>query len=285
MDELEEEKNKKRKWIIVSVSLIIVLFFLVGISVYVIYNLKSEIGKLNSDYTSISSKYYSEKDRSNALQNELNNLNDKYNTLKSGYDVLQSKFNSLQSQYDNLRGQSSIIQSNYQNIESENKRITNLLNQYEKVPNGYYTTSSFRKHDNTFSELQKFLLNEFELPKGYVLNIFDCSESSAYLEWALDNAGFDADIVTGKTPWGGDGYHAWVIAHNTDMTAAVEATALTGGYLRKLSGRDGIVRGGDLGANNYYNGYDNSFKNIYLAVKGYGTTEQWNWWEGYWGFA
>jgi hypothetical protein len=127
-------------------------------------------------------------------------------------------------------------------------------------------------------------LNEFELPTGYVLNIFDCSESAAYLEWALENAGFDADIVTGKTPWNDDGYHAWVIVHNTDMTAAVEATVLTGGYPRKLSGNDGIVRAGDPGADNYYRRYDNSFKNIYLAVKGYGSINEWNWWEGYWGF-
>ncbi len=219
------------------------------------------------------------------LQTNLNNLNDKYNTAQSDYNSLRSQYDTLQSKYANLQGQSSVMQQNYYQIESENIRITKLLNQYEKVPTGYYTTSPFRKHDNTFKELHAFLVNEFELPRGYVSNIFDCSESSAYLEWALDNAGFDADIVTGKTPWGGDGYHAWVIVHTTDTIAAVEATALTGGFFRKLLGEDAIIRSGDLGANNYYNTYDDDFKNIYLAIRGCSGIEEWNWWEGYWGFS
>jgi len=275
--------EKKSNWNTVNISLIIILIFVIGISCFMVYNLNGEVNRLNTDYSSMSSKYYSEKDRSNGLQNELNGLNDKYNTLQSNYNSLKSGYDILQSKYDNLQGQSSTIKSNYQNLESENKRITSLLNQYEKVPNGYYTISSFKKHDNTYKELQNFLKDEFELPKGYDLNIFDCSESSAYLEYALDNAGFDANIVTGRTPWGGDGYHAWVIVYNTDMTVAVEATSLTGGII-KIIGRDGIVRGGDIGANNYYNGYDSSFKNIYLAIKGYGGIGEWNWWEGYWGF-
>ena len=149
----------------------------------------------------------------------------------------------------------------------------------------------FTHHSNTYEQLCQFLTFEFVSPTGYKLNVFDCSESSAYLEWALEIAGFDAHIATGRTPWDpSSGYHAWVIAYPEGYRVAIEATELTGEYYLSylFTGRvPGIVYGDDSlipGWENYYEGYDNLFQNIYLAIRNHRSTEQWNWWEGYFGF-
>jgi len=272
--------------IIVTIAVICMISLMVGI-----YNLNGEVNRLNTDYSSMSSKYYSEKDRSNVLQNELNGLNNKYNTLQSNYNSLKSGYDILQSKYDNLQGQSFTIKSNYQNLESENKRITSLLNQYEKVPSGYYSSNSFKKHDNTNIELRKFLSTEFKLPTNYQLDVFDCSEMSSYLQWALTNAGFNANIVSGKTPWSPDtGYHAWVIVKfNDGVEQAIESTAITdNSLLNILAGNFAIVTSTHPGYSNYYYGYNERYESIYFAIKHnsnyQGISNQWNWWEGYWGF-
>ena len=106
----------------------------------------------------------------------------------------------------------------------------------------------------------------------------------------MENAGFEAQIATGPTPWDPSSYHAWVIVNTEEYKVAIEATALTGEYnlLYLFMGRvPGIVYGDDPripGWQNYYNGYDHLFNNIYLAIRNYGALQEWNWWEGYWGF-
>ncbi|MEA1964035.1 MAG: hypothetical protein U9O41_02785 [Candidatus Aerophobetes bacterium] len=55
------------------------------------------------------------------------------------------------------------------------------------------------------------------MPKGYTPDVFDCSEMTAYLEWALEDAGYKAVIATG-CPTGGSPKskmkHAWVLVYN-----------------------------------------------------------------------
>jgi len=147
----------------------------------------------------------------------------------------------------------------------------------------------FRHHENTWGELQKFLTSEFKLPREYELNVFDCSESSAYLEWALENAGFWAEIVVGPDPSGEGGMdHAWVIAYTKDYKVAIEATALTtrDRYIWLSWDRTpGVIYGNDNLIDyweNYYEKYDKRLKNIYIAIResGYSRME-WNWWEEY----
>ena len=70
------------------------------------------------------------------------------------------------------------------------------------MPHSYYSTDTFKHHENTWNDLDRFLTSEFKLPRDYELHVFDCSESSAYLEWALENAGFTAEIVVGPSPSG-----------------------------------------------------------------------------------
>jgi tetratricopeptide (TPR) repeat protein len=168
-----------------------------------------------------------------------------------------------------------------------------------KVPSGYYQSDKFRNHNNTLEELESFLVNEFMLPRGYKVNEFDCSESAAYLEWALEDAGFNAYIAVGLAPWNPKlGYHAWVIViTNDNRSVAIESTVLTNkdfpqkGLVNLLkylftSKAPGIVyyNENDPVSQNYYYHYDHLYKDIYEAIRGYGSAEQWNWWEGYWGF-
>lgn len=249
------------------------------------YNsLESNYQLLQSDYNSLDSNYRS-------LQSNYDSLNSDYKTLQTNYSALESDYKSLRSDYDILQGKISELQISYSKLESENKDLKRLLDQYEKVPHSYYSTVEFTHHSNTYEELCQFLSFEFVLPRGYKLNVFDCSESAAYLECALETAGFDARIAIGPTPWDPtSGYHAWVIAYPEGYRVAIEATALSGEYslLSLFSLRTpGIVYGDDSlipGWDNYYEGYDNLFQNIYHAIRHYVSVEQWNWWEGFFGF-
>ena len=227
-----------------------------------IADLEVEVDLLRSDLTSLNSTYASLQAEHSSLQTEYNHLNSDYYELKSSYDQLKSDYEALDALYQALL----------------------------EVPHAYYPTwVPYRP--NTQSELQDFLTYEFTLPTGYMTGVFDCSESAAYLEWALERAGFDAEIVVGPAPWDPSlGYHAWVIAHTDDpYRVAIEPTALTGGLVSKLAylftGRaPGVVYKGDEYASGYYDEWEYKFKNVYCAVEHYRGAEEWNWWAGYWGF-
>jgi len=152
------------------------------------------------------------------------------------------------------------------------------------VPHSYYPTDTFKPQRNTWERLTRFL-SEFRLPAYYELDVFDCSESAAYVEWALENAGFMADIVIGPDPSDDVGYHAWIIVETIDYQVAIEATALSGRgrYVWYSWGRvPGIIYSEDTlidGWENYYEGYDERFENIYMAIRQYGNGQQWDWWE------
>jgi len=211
--------------------------------------------------------------------------------LEADYRYLQSDYEALQRSYGTLEGRYYELQRDYSELETEYEMVLELLKLYEEVPNGYYSAGAFSHHSNTYDALCSFLTREFELPRDYKRGIFDCSESAAYLEWALENAGFNVYIAVGPTPWDpNSGRHAWVIAYTTEYKVAIEATALTGEYSLSylFTGRTpGVVYWEDSlipGWENYYEGYDGLYKNIYDAVREYRSVAEWNWWMGYWGF-
>jgi hypothetical protein len=147
-----------------------------------------------------------------------------------------------------------------------------ILQQYEQVPHDYYYSGAFPYHSNTYAELCDFLDYEFEPITTYDADLFDCSEFSAYLEWALENAGFHAQIASGPTPWKqNSGYHAWVIVTTKDYQIAIEATRTPS-----------IVYKDELlvpSWQNYYYGYDRLYENIYEAVRSARSIQEWNWWD------
>ncbi len=232
------------------------------------------------------------------LQTSFNNLQQGYdqlavahNFLQADYDSLELDYGSLESDYNLIKGEFKSLQSDYSNLQYEVERLEALVSEYENVPHSYYSIDAFEPHSNTWEELDHFLTYEFRLPRKYEQGVFDCSESSAYLEWALETAGFDAEIASGPTPWDTtSGYHAWVIAYYEGRRAAIEATALTGkhylGYLY-WNRIPGVVYKGDeifSGWENYYEGYDETYKNIYYAIRDDYTTEEWDWWVEFWEF-
>jgi len=256
------------------------------------YNeLQSSYDSLMLDYQLSLNNYNLLNANYNGLQSNYNLLNTDFQSLSADYDGLEADYDALESKHDKLSGEVSSLKAANKQLEAENRDFQELLSEYENVPHSYYSTNVFKQYSNTWNDLSRFLTSEFRLPSDYEENVFDCSETSAYLEWALENAGFDAKIVVGPSPQDPTGdYHAWVIVNTTDYRVAVEATGLTSkqrsAYLSW--GRvPGVVYGDDTlidSWENYYEGYDDTFRNIYIAIRDFGRLQEWNWWVGAFGF-
>jgi hypothetical protein len=263
-----------------------------------VYAVQISYNNLQSSYNEVLGNYqltlnnYNLLDANNkVLQSNYNLLNADFESLQGIYRKLEADYESLESNYRTLQGKVTTLQINNDKLQLRNRDLERLLSEYENVPHSYYSASGIPQHSNTWEDLGEFLSYEFSLPTGYEKNVFDCSESTAYLEWALENAGFDAYIAVGPTPWDqSEGYHAWVLAYTVDYRVAIEATALTGEYhwAYLFNNRiPGVIYGDDNmipGWENYDEGYDDSFRNIYYAICDFGTGKEWNWWEGYFEF-
>ena len=254
-------------------------------------NLQSGYNTLDTNYRTTLNNYNLLDANYNMLQSNFNSLQTDFQSLRFDYDALESDYTSLKSEHDTLKGELSSLEISYNKLQAENRDLQRLLSEYENVPHSYYSTNTFKHHANTWDELSRFLTSEFKLPRDYELNVFDCSESSAYVEWALENAGFNAEIVVGKNPSDPtQGDHAWIIAYTTDYKVAIEATGLTteNKYAYLSWGRiPGVVYGDDeliSGWEKYYDGYDYSFRNIYITIRDFGIGQEWNWWVGFFGF-
>ena len=271
------------KWWITTIVLGVLL---VGGGVFSgikISGMTEQLNELELSYVALQSDYDSLQSNFNSLESSYSSLESDYSSLQSDYSSLELSYKSLRSDYDVLQGRMSQLESGHRELQAENERLRELLKQYESVPHGYYSTRIFPYHRNTLEELCIFLEYEFRLPTGYRAGIFDCSESAAYVEWALENSGFSARIAVGPAPWDPNGYHAWVLVYFPEGRIALEPTLLTGGT---YSTNFGLVGWEDPIIHewrNYYEGYDGLFENIYLAIRGLSRWE-WNWWEGYWGF-
>lgn len=174
-------------------------------------------------------------------------------------------------------------------------RVRNYL-KLKRIPSGYYETDVFKEHANTLADLKKFLLYEFRMPKGYRADEFDCSEMTAYLEWALEDAGFNASIVVGPFSLEEGTKHAWVMAYTNDGDMAIESTALMSEdddlflYMIKFFGEILELNGGIIykekttGWEGYYQEDAYSYESIYEVVTKSKELKEWSWWINYWGF-
>jgi len=135
------------------------------------------------------------------------------------------------------------------------------------VPNPYYTHNSSYEN-KTAGDLHRFIDN-FEYPTKLVWSTapmstksFDCSEASAYLEWALENAGFHAFIAVSRGQ-----HHAWVVvkgikvSENETKDFAIESTTLD---IKECKAR--------------YKSYDMLHDTIYEALECHPYSE-YNWWD------
>ena len=248
-------------------------------------NLSAQISVLKTNINNWQISY-------NKLETYYDTTLNNYNLLDANHGALQSNFNALNTElqtltvkHDELSADYKTLQSDYNKLQNETRDFKQLLNEYENVPHSYYSSGDFYQRPNTYDDLCYFLTVEFVLPKYYKLDVFDCSESTAYVEWALENAGFDAEILVGPTPWDtSSGYHAWVMAYTNERQVAIEATLLTNEIDFTLIDRiPGIIYEGDdiiSDWSNYYHGYDNAYQNIYHAIRDWGNPKEWNWWDG-----
>lgn len=98
----------------------------------------------------------------------------------------------------------------------------------------------------------------------YEVDVFDCSEMSAYMEWELENLGWHTIIVAGDSPFG-SGRHAWLLVETSEgKYMPVEATTLE------------VVWWDDPYFDNYWE-YDYEFETI-LDALAYSETE-FDWWK------
>lgn len=236
-----------------------------------------------------------------SLKNEINNLKSQNENLTSESankdvliatlrDTITVQENSLKQLNIKLTESSNQLSQAYSYIESLNVALKK--EQTRNVPDNYYEVLNY-EYSNTVKGLSEYLTYGFELPTTYDLNVFDCSESAAYLEWCLEKRGFDANIVIGQAPFDSNTYHAWVIVSTKDgFDVAIEATSLTNGiekWIDRFSSLfDNVARGivyfdeNDPVSYKYYNAYEASFSDIYEAIENT-NLEEWNWWVGVWG--
>jgi hypothetical protein len=162
---------------------------------------------------------------------------------------------SLTSEVDWLQSLTDQQQSEIQAKEEEVERVKFQF---------YY--ASLAKQRYGVSDLEEYL-NRWQWSEGaYVAGEFDCSEMSAYLEWKLENEGYNTLIVTGDSPFG-SGKHAWLLVQTSvEGYMPVEATTYS------------IVYWSNTYFDNYFV-YDYQFENIQEALD-YSPNE-FDWWTDY----
>ena len=147
-------------------------------------------------------------------------------------------------------------------IESKDIQNSNLEYEVERVKFQFYY-ASLTKQRYGVSDLEEYL-NRWQWTEGvYVADEFDCSEMSAYLEWKLENEGYNTVIVTGDSPFG-VGKHAWLLVQTS-----------TEGYMPVESTTYSIVYWSDIYFDDYFV-YDYEFENIQEALD-YSPNE-FDWW-------
>ncbi|MHC1687155.1 MAG: hypothetical protein AB9879_05545 [Methanothrix sp.] len=107
--------------------------------------------------------------------------------------------------------------------------------------------------------------------RKYDINVFDCSEMAAYLEWMLEKHGFDAKICLADRFANGSIAHAWVAIDIPPKRYYVEPTALnTGGFIfSTIKPYDGNYRD--------YSRYDSIHEDIYDITRSNPLSE-FDWW-------
>ena len=172
----------------------------------------------------------------------------------------------LYTRNENLQNQIDSLISDYDSLVSEHN---DYIADHQFTDEQYY--SAIFSYYYVFPAEQKFgvydledELTGLEWIKPYEEGVFDCSEMSAYLEWYLENEGWNAIIIAGDSPFG-SGYHAWLLVEtSTDQYMPVESTNIE------------IVWWDDPYFDNYWI-YDYEFETIDDALA-YSETE-FDWWK------
>jgi len=200
------------------------------------------------------------------LQSQMNSLTSEKNSLQNQVESLTTNNTDLQSQVDTLTTDNAELQSEKNQLEGE---VTSLESQLEYLQwiaeensfDFYY--ASLAKQRFGVDDLAEYLDRWQWIDGTYVEGVFDCSEMSGYIEWKLENEGYNTIIVAGTSPWGG-GYHAWILVETSEgQYMPVEATEYD------------IVYWSDPYFDNYFI-YDHQFETIQDALEY--SYEEFDWW-------
>jgi hypothetical protein len=146
--------------------------------------------------------------------------------LKAEVEALRSSKSQLDSRVEELTEKLEQKDARLEQLEDTVEQLASELKLYREVPHGYYPSEP-NPSEKTQPELNRFLNNEFQLPRSYERGVFDCSEAAAYLEYQLERNGFKAQIATGPSPCGGPEYHAWVtVSLKNDVSVAIVSMAI-----------------------------------------------------------
>jgi len=124
------------------------------------------------------------------------------------------------------------------------------------IPEPYYTST--RNPELTYDDLERVVFDA-SMPHEYERDVFDCTEGSAYMEWYLENKGFDT-IIRLKNR------HAYVIVRLNPKDECVNSF-LDHGRAQFL----GYCRYDDD------NSKHKEYENIYEACE-QGWYSEWDWW-------
>lgn len=127
----------------------------------------------------------------------------------------------------------------------------------------YYAARSKQRYG--VDDLESYL-NRWQWSEGaYVRGKFDCGEMSAYIEWRLENEGYNTIIVVGQAPPKPEVRHAWLLVETSSgKFMPVEATQYE------------LVKWDNPYFDEYFS-YDHSFETIFEALDY--DYDSYNWWE------
>lgn len=240
----------------------VVLVWAVLATVVAAYNiqennqLKKEIRDLNLELKGYVNSNENVLRKNQELWNNIAKLEEENKNLKIRIRTLEQEKRELEQEIQQLRSKIDILNG--------------IIEEFKKVPEGYYSTDFFPEHGNSVEELRNLLKYEFELPHEYVKGVFDCSEIAAYTEWVLEDAGFDAYIAEGYyTGKGGAAVgHAWVIVKIGSQQFYIDPTVM-----RKDDDRTILIP-----PDGYKVKPSAVYGNIFEAIEHDLSIDEWDWW-------
>lgn len=214
--------------------------------------LQDRINTLDTEANILQSQVYDLTGEKNVLQNEVDSLNTENDDLQTQVDLLETENEDLQSEKTQLEGEVSSLESQLEYL------------QWIAEENSFdFYYASLAEQRFGVDDLAEYLDRWQWIDGTYVEGVFDCSEMSAYIEWKLENEGYNTIIVAGTSPWGG-GYHAWLLVETSE-----------GHYMPVEATEYDIVYWSDPYFDNYFI-YDHQFETIQDALEY--SYEEFDWW-------
>lgn len=160
------------------------------------------------------------------------------------------------------------------------------------IPKDYYTRGKLRNRPNTYSNLKKFLKSRVGLSE-YNTGEYDCSEMAAFLEYRLEDAGFNAYIAEGPAPSDKTKRHAWVFVRTwrygefqwipiepTDSRFYnIDEGVTVGKIFSRLFEVPGIVTSSNSPYYYHYFKYDKIYNSIHDVPKS--KLNEYDWWKSF----